>query len=104
MLKRQHFTFMTVEGGGALLSSVQRAINTLGSGFLAYPTNHSLREKLRDGKLQPQNYYQQVLRLVYRLMILFVAEHRGVLPQLQADKSMRKGYGDYSAGCLRNRP
>jgi type I restriction-modification system DNA methylase subunit len=93
---------MAIESGGALLSSVQQAINTLGSGFLAYPANYSLREKLRDGKLQPQNYYHQVLRLVYRLMILFVAEDRGVLPQFQSDKSVSKRYSDYSTVNLRD--
>src|SRR5258708_37151138 len=56
-----------------LRKGVEQAINALGSGFLAHTNNHVLKEKLRAGTLSGQAYYNQVLRLVYRLLILFVA-------------------------------
>jgi methylase of polypeptide subunit release factors len=83
MQKSLHPVSMTIESGGALLASVQRAINTLGCGFLAHPANHALRDKLRDGRLPLQDYYRQILRLVYRLIMLFMAEKRGILPHFQ---------------------
>ena len=53
-----------------LRGGVEAAIEALGEGFLAHPQNVSLREKLRDGRLNNQNYYRQLLRIVYRLALL----------------------------------
>jgi len=78
-----------------LRDGVEAAINVLGRGFLAHPANQDLREKLRAGRLSGQDYYNQVLRLVYRLLILFVAEDRDVLFHPQADEVARKRYIDY---------
>ena len=60
-----------------LRDGVETAIAALGSGFLAHPANAALREALRPGELTAQDYYRQLLRLVYRLLFLFVAEDRG---------------------------
>lgn len=62
-----------------LRRGVERAIVTLGTGFLSCPANHSLSDSLRTGKLSAQDYYRQLLRLVYRLLFLFVAEDRKLL-------------------------
>ena len=62
-----------------LRRGVQDAINALGGGFLAHPANADLRERLRSGELSTLDYYRQVLRQVYRLLFLFVAEDRGLL-------------------------
>lgn len=62
-----------------LRNNVQAAIESLGAGFIAYPNNTSLRDKLRDGTLSLQGYYTQVLRQVYRLLFVFVAEDRDLL-------------------------
>ncbi|HEY1353700.1 MAG TPA: N-6 DNA methylase [Ktedonobacteraceae bacterium] len=78
-----------------LRDGVEAAINVLGSGFLAHPDNHDLREKLRAGRLQGQALYTQVLRLVYRLLVLFVAEDRQVLLHPQADEGARTCYVEY---------
>src|SRR6266480_2977049 len=48
-----------------LRNGVEKAITALGGGFLAHPANSVLREKLRSGALGQQDYYRQVLRLVY---------------------------------------
>src|SRR5579885_3334464 len=78
-----------------LRDGVEAAINVLGSGFLAHPANHELHEKLRAGRLRGQDYYNQVLRLVYRLLILFVAADRDVLFNPQADEIARKRFIHY---------
>ena len=62
-----------------LRTGVEDAITFLGRGFLAYPANGQLRTRLRSGDLDAQDYYRQVLRLVYRLLFLFVAEDRSLL-------------------------
>jgi len=62
-----------------LRDGVEQAIETLGGGFLAHPANGPLRDKLRAGDLTTLDYYRQVLRVVYRLLFLFVAEDRDLL-------------------------
>lgn len=62
-----------------LRDGVQSAIETFGRGFIAHRSNGELRDRLRDGDLLGQDYYRQILRLVYRLIFLFVAEDRELL-------------------------
>src|SRR6266511_504895 len=51
-----------------LRRGVEQAIDALGSGFLSHPGNGGLRETLRQGTLGTQDYYRELLRLVYRLI------------------------------------
>ncbi|BCL79617.1 N-6 DNA methylase [Ktedonobacteria bacterium brp13] len=62
-----------------LRKNVEQAISELGSGFLSHPENVRLLEKLRTGTLSAMDYYNQLLRMVYRLLVLFVAEDRDIL-------------------------
>ena len=68
-----------------LRGGVEEAIKALGRGFLAHPNNAALRDKLYSGTLSAQDYYRQLLRMVYRLLFLFVAEDRGLLLDPKAD-------------------
>jgi hypothetical protein len=86
-----------------LRDGVQNAIEALGGGFLAHPANAELREKLRSGRLSTQDYYRQVLRQVYRLLFLFVAEDRDLLFDPRAPTGTHKLYTDhYSTQRLRS--
>ncbi len=78
-----------------LRNNVQVAIEHLGAGFLAHPHNHDLRNKLQDGRLDPQEYYRQLLRLVYRLLFLSVAEDRELLLDPDADDDAKARYTHY---------
>jgi hypothetical protein len=78
-----------------LRAGVQQAINALGAGFLAHPANTELRGKLKDGDLSTQDYYRQILRVVYRLLFLFVAEDRNLLYDPSVEPENRKTYADY---------
>ena len=78
-----------------LRDGVQRAIEHLGQGFLAHPSNAVLRENLRSGALDKQDYYRQILRLVYRLLFLFVADDRDLLLVPTADPVTQKRYRDF---------
>jgi hypothetical protein len=85
-----------------LRNGVEEAINLLGGGFLAHPANGELREKLHSGNLKAQDYYNQVLRFVYRLLILFVAEDRDILFDPASELFARQRYAQYySMGRLR---
>ena len=62
-----------------LYPGVKKAIAALGSGLVSHPGNNALREKLRTGKLTTQEFYRQVLRVIYRMLFQLVAEDRDLL-------------------------
>lgn len=78
-----------------LRNGVQQAIEALGRGFLAHPANGALKERLRSGDLPTQDYYRQLLRLVYRLLFLFAAEDRDLLLDPGAAPEARERYSRY---------
>lgn len=92
-----------------LRKGVEEALLTLGQGFLENPANEQLRLDLLKGRLRTQDYYQQLLRLVYRLIFLFTVEERGLLqPEVKdvtaEQLAARKAYADgYSQSRLRSR-
>ena len=63
---------------GNLRVGVEKALQILGEGFTGHPKNSSLRDVLRTGKLLPTDFHGQLLRVVYRLIFLFVAEDRAL--------------------------
>jgi hypothetical protein len=63
-----------------LRDGVLEALKILGNGLLAHPKNEALRDKIRAGnELSPEEFYRQLLLLVYRFLFLFTAEERGIL-------------------------
>ncbi|MBD2492096.1 Eco57I restriction-modification methylase domain-containing protein [Aulosira sp. FACHB-615] len=62
-----------------LRDGVEKALIQLGNGFLQHPANENLRQKFTDGSLKDIDYYRQLLRLIYRLLFLMVAESRNLL-------------------------
>ncbi|MFD6420452.1 Eco57I restriction-modification methylase domain-containing protein [Streptomyces sp. NPDC060198] len=78
---------------------VQQALTVLGTGFLRHPDNGQLREDTDPKALQAA-----LLRLVYRLLFVFVAEDRDALLDPAADKGARAAYTRYfSSDRLRRR-
>ncbi|MGZ3119074.1 Eco57I restriction-modification methylase domain-containing protein [Streptomyces sp. H62] len=73
-----------------LRRGVQDAITSLGTGFLRHPENTALREDVRPKALQAA-----LLRLVYRLLFVFVAEDRDALLSPKADAVARERYEAY---------
>ena len=79
---------------------VERALTALGRGFIGQP-NPELKRRLRSGELSTENYHRQVLRAIYRLLFLLVAESRDLLVTPEADAAARKRYERfYSVGRL----
>jgi hypothetical protein len=86
-----------------LRKGVEAAISALGSGFLTPGSNAELKDALRSGEVSTQDYYRQLLRLVYRLLFLFVAEDRGLLHHPDAPEEARERYARwYSTRRLRD--
>ncbi|WP_316755400.1 Eco57I restriction-modification methylase domain-containing protein [Streptomyces herbicida] len=73
-----------------LRKGVQRAITTLGTGFLKHPDNRELRDSL-----EVKTFHYALLRMVYRLLFLFVAEDREVLLSPSADETAKERYAAY---------
>ncbi|WP_405668988.1 Eco57I restriction-modification methylase domain-containing protein [Streptomyces sp. NBC_00055] len=73
-----------------LRKGVQNAVTTLGTGFLKHPDNRDLRETV-----DVTTFHYALLRLVYRLLFLFVAEDREVLLAPSADAGAKERYATY---------
>lgn len=87
-----------------LRDGVQAALIALGTGFVAHPANVALRERLQDGSLGVNDYFQQLLRLIYRLLFLFCAEERELLHPPGTSASARQSYASgYGLRRLRRR-
>ncbi len=85
-----------------LRDGVKGAIAALGSGFLKRRENELLHQQLESGELDKQDYYRQLLRLVYRLIFLFVAEDRDLLLDPEAEDDAKELYRRfYSTSRLR---
>lgn len=78
-----------------LRGGVEAAITALGNGFLADPANDDLRRRLRDGDLAVGEFQHQLLRLVYRLLFLLVAEARGLMAAPDAEPDAVERYRRY---------
>jgi hypothetical protein len=78
-----------------LKDGVVEAINILGTGFIRHPENVELREQLRAGALRAEDYQRSLLRVVYRLLFLFVAEDRGALLDPDAPEAAKARYNEY---------
>jgi hypothetical protein len=84
-----------------LRGGVENAVEALGRGFL-HPANVALLGKLRAGTVKAMDYYRQLLRVVYRLLFLFVAEDRELLFDPAAPEAARDRYARfYSTARLR---
>jgi len=89
---------------------VTDALLTLGEGFLQHHANEALREQLHNGELSKDAYFQQLLRLIYRLIFVFSVEERGLLhPSSQGRddskeaQAARRAYAEgYALGRLRD--
>ncbi|MFZ5615264.1 MAG: Eco57I restriction-modification methylase domain-containing protein [Pseudomonadota bacterium] len=87
-----------------LREGVTEALKQLGNGFLQHPENEPLRAALADGRLSAEGYFQELLRLVYRLLFLFTAEERNLLHLPTATDEQRAIYAQgYSLARLRER-
>lgn len=81
----------SIEQGGRvrerLRDGVKSALEGLGNAFLAHPANVDLCRAVAEGRIRPQAFYQQLLRLIYRLLFLMVSEERNLLVSRSSEHS-----------------
>jgi hypothetical protein len=98
-----------IEQGGRvrerLRDGVQEALEILGTGLLAHPESGGLRDKFASSLLTKIDYYRELLRLIYRLLFLMVAEERRLLFVRDSKVADRQDIYDcwYSIERLRKR-
>ncbi|MDD5366123.1 MAG: N-6 DNA methylase [Gallionellaceae bacterium] len=95
-----------------LRDGVAKALKALGTGFLRHRDNHALRQALQqEGGLSKQDFFEELLRMVYRLIFLATVEDRVDATTGQplvftpdSDKDARSRYlAGYSLTWLRER-
>jgi hypothetical protein len=81
LLEKYHT--QTVEQGGRvrehLRDGVEQCLKLLGNGFLTHKDNEELRQKLKSKQLLPEQFYRELLRVIYRFLFLLVSEDRGLI-------------------------
>lgn len=83
-----------------LAAQVEIALRVLGSGFLE--ANTDLATRLKSGEIDLTVWFNELLRLVYRLIFLMVAEDRNLLHPEAATQDARKLYREgYCLATLR---
>jgi len=81
---------------------VTEALRALGTGFLAHKDNAELRRRIEAGELSTQAYFEQLLRLIYRLIFLATIEDRELVFAPDATPEARERYlAGYSLNRLR---
>ncbi|MHB1749192.1 MAG: N-6 DNA methylase [Acidithiobacillus sp.] len=81
-----------------LRQGVTEALLIFGEGFIQHPANEALRQALDTGTLSADTYFQQLLRLIYRLIFLFNVEERGLLHPADDSTSAVAARGAYAEG------
>ncbi len=78
-----------------LSNAVEKAILDFGNGFLKHPDNEELRTSIINHELQADDYYQQLLRLIYRMLFLMVIEERNLVFPDSATRFQRETHQKY---------
>ena len=82
---------------------VEEAIQEIGQGFLEEPSNTTLLGLLRSERLSSDEYFREILRIIYRLLFLLVSEERGLLLPVSTPAATREIYDrHYSISRLRD--
>lgn len=86
------------DGARALLNlqhGIAAALQELGTGFVAHPANAALRETLAAAADADRDLQRALLRIAYRLIVLFVVEDRDLLHRSDIPESARTLYVEY---------
>jgi hypothetical protein len=89
LLEQYHQQALVVGGRvrEGLRDGVELALHALGTGLLRHPSSSDLRARIAAGQLSELDYYRQLLRLVYRLLFLMVAEERRLVGLKAEDRT-----------------
>ena len=73
-----------------LSQSVEKSLRVLANGFLRHPENRDLIQKIEAEDLGAEQYFPQLLRVVYRLLFLLVIEERNLLYPSDIDEETKR--------------
>lgn len=79
----------------ALRKGVEEALESIGTGLINHPDNTHLLDDLHARRRSVRDLHPGLLRLIYRLLFLFVTEDRGVLLDPEATDRARETYEKY---------
>jgi hypothetical protein len=83
-----------LEAGATIRSklgdAVKESILALTKGFVNHLENEKLRQAIANGLFEPDEFYRQQLRIVYRLLFLFVIEERNLVYSESKDPDIRR--------------
>ncbi len=87
-----------------LRDGVTEALRQLGTGLLRHRDNVTLLKKINEGALSDTDFYEELLRIVYRLIFLFAVEDRNLLHHPEATQEQKRIYAEgYSLSRIRDR-
>jgi type I restriction-modification system DNA methylase subunit len=85
-----------------LSEAVEQSIRSLANGFLSHKENKLLKQRLSNNELSDTDFYQYLLRLIYRLLFLMVIEERNLIYPKASETNKKEIYTKfYSVGRLR---
>ena len=88
-----------IEDGARALLTLQKgiaaALQHLGTGFVGHPANTALRETLAHAQDADGDLHRALLRIAYRLIVLFVAEDRELLHSRATGSDARTLYAQH---------
>jgi len=86
------------DGARALLTlqqGIAAALEHLGTGFVSHRENTDLRETLAQATDADRDLHRALLRIAYRLIVLFVAEDRDLVHSCTVDTAARDLYAEH---------
>lgn len=88
-----------IEDGARALLTLQQGVATalqhLGTGFVSHPANTALRDTLAHAQDADRDLHRALLRIAYRLIVLFVAEDRDLLHTPATESDARTLYTEH---------
>ena len=82
----------------AMRTGVTEALRIFGNGFLQHRDNSELHRAFESGELTADGYFQELLRLVYRLLFIFTLEERNILHEADDSPPAREARQAYEDG------
>jgi hypothetical protein len=70
--------------------AVKRTIENLANGFVNHPENKNLRDLIAANNFNTDEYYKQMLRIIYRVLYLFVIEERNLVYAESKEKETKR--------------